>query len=252
MGLFGGSSREEKYLDNKAKAVVNITERLITQPLLIFPDGQLFMTMSMSEGETARDEESGLAYTKDGLPALMNDDEVVLGRWKLLKNTSSAHPVLVARWLNGEDLNEGEFAQGDMGVIVTDKALRCTMTSGSVQAYGEVRRGAVCFAFRWPLEQVDWIEASKRGVGIGCDSPCGAILFAGETAPASDDFTALVSMRSKVPEFAHQVLAAATAVQIGHSDEVRRRRVQRIADGVTPVPFDRGGKPHRLWLSEPS
>lgn len=179
-------------------------------------------------------------YSLRGLPRVP-EGESELSRWMMLnvKPAGSASGV----WRDDEQPGSGEFFEGELKIILTDKAVRGTSNEGTVHKYGKLDGAWVGFAFVLPLNTVDWIVAGKRAVAFGSDQPVAVVAAkAYHRADAAWDYK--VGPRSDNSIFATNLTMAVARAQSDHFDAAWRQCAREVMGSRTDVlPINRRGRP---------
>jgi hypothetical protein len=218
-----------------------VEQKLSRTPTLLAPQGGVYYTGNLHGDDTRLDAERDVAYGLHGSPAIP-DRESELSRWVVL-NVKPAASVN-GLWVANDGPSVGKFFEGELRVIITDRALRGSSNDGKVEQYRTLDARWVCFAFVLPLERIDWIMSGKRAVAFGCDDPFTIIAAkAYERADSTWDYNVRL-FRNENALFATDLALAAARAQSDHPDAPRRQRATEILQGgADALRFDRRGRP---------
>jgi hypothetical protein len=232
------------YRRNEAEARRAVEE----QPRLIAPAAVLVMEDDLDdEAERLRLlREAGLGpYARDPslgrVVPLCPGDETELSRWQLPNIKGSSQPTLEGTWMDGESFRQGRFVHGRINLMLTDRAIRCSVTEGAAQGGAQIGVWHV-FLFEWSLAEIDWIGISRRNVSVGANAPVvGAdALAALETMDifrANRDWSIT---KGTMAQFGRALVQATADAQVDHEDELIRKRAHEVI--VTEHGYPYGGR----------
>lgn len=235
-----GKEQSDEQAPRFARNKGIVDGKLARTPRLMSPGGGVYYVGDMRGDDWRLDDKQDVLYSKRGFPQAL-DGESELGRWVVMnvKPAGSVNGV----WWDEAGPAAGEFFQGELNVVLTDRAIRAASSVGEAQGYGKLDRGWTCFAFTIPVAKIDWIAAGRRAVVLGTDEPAMTIAAKSyEVADASWHYKG--GLRNDNAMFAAAVTMSVARAQSDHIDPARRQRAQQIlAMGVGGLSFDRRGRP---------
>lgn len=245
MSWFSSEVRAERKQQKQALKHEKQQRILASQPVLVEPAGRFIALGDDAPDDTVVVTEDDAAYDRRGAPSVPPESqETELARLRFGMSTDSARATLVASWAKGTTVGAGEYALGQIDLILTETHLRGAVrgVKSPVLEYPNIFDYNYALPFLIPLKDVTHITGNKMALGIfteGCGIVSDWLVACKPNWTSGDKLSTQQAVAILIPLIAR--------AQLTHEDPARRARAESLIEAAD-VPSFATSEESSMWF----